>query len=321
MNHNSGSEKDSFSLMAIDRDNRLCYLKSGDDKWTKLKNPSSYIDDIIVYKGNFYVVDRYGETMKFDSSFNETTVASRFSGGGKRKKRLVESGGQLFLVDYSSDFGKDASREIKIYRLDEKQYEWIEVHTLGDRIFFAVNDCCFSVSSCDFGDKYGRGNCIYYVKGSMYFDDEDSDDDFGMCGCCCPLDDDDVISYPISNYDDKTNESGSKSGGGGVISTSISNGDHRINASTSKSGGVREEQAVDRYKGVFDDNTCVFTIEDGKLGSLLSFLDYAEILWPPPSWLKGEDQPHPHVHLMVNEQNILETLFGIAFASFVLVNG
>lgn len=25
--------------------------------------------------------------------------------------------------------------------------------------------------------------------------------------------------------------------------------------------------------------------------------------------------------LMVNEQNILETLFGIAFASFVLVNG
>uniref|UniRef100_A0A0V0IC28 Putative ovule protein n=1 Tax=Solanum chacoense TaxID=4108 RepID=A0A0V0IC28_SOLCH len=327
MNHNAGSEKDSFSLMAIDRDNRLCYLKSGNDKWTKLKNYSSYIDDIIVYKGNFHAVDRYGETMKFDSSFNETTVASRFygetmkfdssfnetvasrfSGGGKRKKRLVESGGQLFLVDYSSDFGKDASREIKIYRLDEKQYEWIEVHTLGDRIFFAVNDCCFSVSSRDFGDKYGRGNCIYYVKGSMYFDDEDSDDDFGMCGCCCPLDDDDVISYPISNYDDKTNESGSKSGGGGVISASISNGDHRINASTSKSGGVREEQAVDRYKGVFDDNTCVFTIEDGKLGSLLSFLDYAEILWPPPSWLNGEDQPHPHVHeiaeslLSINKQ-------------------
>lgn len=314
MNHNGGSEKDSFSLMAIDRDNRLCYLNSGNDKWTKLKNSSSYIDDIIVYKGNFHAVDRYGETMKFDSSFSETTVASRFYGettkidssfdeevasrlsGGKKKKRLVESGGQLFLVDKSSDFGKDASHEIKIYRLDEKQYEWIEVHTLGDRIFFAVSDCCFSVSSRDFGDKYGRGNCLYYAKGSMYFNDEDSDDDFGMCGCCCPLDDDvvggDEISYPISNYGD---------------STSISNGDHRINASTSKSGEV----VVDRYKGVFDDNTYVFTIEDGKLGSLLSSLDYAEILWPPPSWLNGEDEPHPHDHVSLQSCFIFLKVFGL----------
>ncbi|XP_055806594.1 F-box protein SKIP23 [Solanum dulcamara] len=304
-NHNAGSQRDSFSLMAIDRSDLLCYLKSGDDKWTTLKDASSYIDDIIVYKGNFYAVDRYGDTMKFDSSFNETAVASRFSDGGRRKKRLVESGGQLFLVDSSSDLGKDVSREIKMYQLDEEQNEWIEVHTLNDGIYFAVNDCCFSVSSRDFGDKYCRGNCIYYVKGRVYYDDEDSDDDIGMCGCCCAFGDDDLdpvvagddeISYPISNNNDQTNESGRKSGCDDLISASISNDDHKMNASSSKSGGVREEQAVDRYKGVLDDNTCVFTIEDGKLGSLLSSLDYAEILWPPPSWLNGEDQTPPHAH-------------------------
>ncbi|XP_049381406.1 probable F-box protein At1g65740 [Solanum stenotomum] len=53
-------------------------------------------------------------------------------------------------------------KEIKIYRLDEEQHEWIAVHTLGDRIFFVGDDCCFSVSSSDFGDQC-RGNCIYYV--------------------------------------------------------------------------------------------------------------------------------------------------------------
>lgn len=299
-NHNAGSERNSFSLMAIDRYDLLCYLKSGSEKWTKLKSASFYIDDIIVYKRNFYVVDRYGETMKFDSSFNETVVASRLSDGVRRKKRLVESEGQLFLVDSSSDVGRNTSIEIKMYRLDEEQNEWIEVHTLGDQIFFAVNDCCFSVSSRHFGDQYCRGNCIYYVNGSVYYDDEDSDDDMGMCGCCCGFNDDgggpvagdDESSYPISN---DINDSGSKSGGDDVSSTSVSNYDHTINVSGSKSGGLKDEQLqAERYKGVFDDNTGVFTIEDGKLGSVLSSLDHAEILWPPPSWLNGEDQPPSH---------------------------
>ncbi|KAK4368180.1 hypothetical protein RND71_011972 [Anisodus tanguticus] len=378
----------SFSLMAIDRNDKLCYMKSGDEKLTIIKKASSYIDDIIVYKGNFYFVDLYGETMKFNTSFNETMVASRLSDGG-RKKRLVESGGQLFLVDSSSDVGKNSNVEIKVYGLDEEQSKWIEVQTLGDRIFFAVNDCCFSVSSRDFGEC--RGNCIYYVNRGVYYDYEDSDDDM-MCYCCYGCSDDDrpvagddhEISYPISNDDHKINDYGSKSGGDGVISTNISNDDHKISDaggkssgdndvtstsndhkindsgsksggdgeistsisnddhkisdaggkssgdndviststsndshkisdSGSKSGGVREEQLVDRYEGVFDQNTGVFTIEDGKLGSLLSFLDYAEFLWPPPSWLNRDAPSDAHVSFQILFCFILQKFMHIQY--------
>ncbi|XP_070049355.1 putative F-box protein At5g60060 [Nicotiana tomentosiformis] len=295
-NHAGSDQTNNFSLMAIDRGDMLCYLKSGDMKWTRLKYASCHM----------VAVDRYGETIKFDSSFNETNVASRLCDGG-RKKRLVESCGHLFLVDTILGVDKNTNAacpdlnivEIKMYRLDEEQHEWIEVFTLGDRIFFACNDCCFSVSSHDFGDC--RGNCIYYVNGGEYYDDE-SDDDLG-CGCCCGFSDDDnrptigddmIYNSSISDDDHKIYDSGSKSGDG-VISTSISNDDHEINVSGSKSGGPSEE-LVHRYEGLFDQNTCVFTVEDGKLGSLLSFLEYAEILWPPPSWLTRQDQAPSDSH-------------------------
>ncbi|OIT27768.1 f-box protein skip23 [Nicotiana attenuata] len=280
-----GSKTNSFCLMAITREDHLCYLKSGDEMWTKLKDASFKIVDIIVYKGNFYAVDRYGETIMFDSSFNETKVASKLCDGG-RKKRLVESCGQLFLVGMVLDVDKKSEGigpfpfnpkedpssfnplEIKVYRLDEEQHEWIEVHTLDDRIFFAGDDCCFSVSSRDFGEDY-RGNCIYYANGYISLDilreyvdrnkDDDSDDE-GGCDCCRLFIRDEYAPF----Y-----------------------GGHDNNGSKS---GVLSEELIQRYKGLHRHNTGVFTIEDGKLGSLYSCLEYADIFWPPPSWLKRKDQ-------------------------------
>ncbi|OIS98264.1 PREDICTED: F-box protein SKIP23-like [Nicotiana attenuata] len=301
LTNHAESETNNFSIMAIDRGDSLYYINLGDEKWTRLKNASCFIVDIIVYKGNFYAVDRYGETIKFDNSFNETNVASRLSYGG-RKKRLVESCGQLFLVDTILGVDKNTNAacpdwnivEIKMYRLDEEQHEWIEVVTLGDRILFACNDCCFSVSSHDFDDC--RGNCIYYVNGWEYYDDE-SDDDLG-CGCCCGFNDDDnrptigddmTYNSSVSDDDHKIYDFDSKSGDD-AIRSSISYDNHKINDSSSKSG------LVHGYEGLFDQNTCVFNVEDGKLGSLLSFLEYAEILWPPPYWLTRQDQAHSDSH-------------------------
>ncbi|XP_049387056.1 F-box protein SKIP23-like [Solanum stenotomum] len=234
-----------FSLLAISIwDNLLCF-KSGDEKWTALKDRSAKIVDIIVYRGDFYAVDTYGETIMYDpSSFNETNVSSNvkrlsssiFNGWGS-KKRLVESGGELFLVDMFLDtdvktelHGSQPSwkspKEIKIYRLDEEQHEWIAVHTLGDRIVFAGDDCCFSVSSSDFGDQC-RGNCIYYVNGGI------------------------VVN---------------------ILGNDLS------------------EEVKLRYKGLHGQHTGIITLQDGKLGSLISFLEYADIFWPPSSWLYTGDR-------------------------------
>ncbi|KAH0775999.1 hypothetical protein KY290_007410 [Solanum tuberosum] len=220
--------------------------QSGDDDWTTLKDLThSKIVDISVFKGNFYAVDTYGETIMYDPfSFNKTNVSSTvkilssslFNKWGS-KKRLVESGGELFLVDMFLDTdvktelqGSGPSRnnpmEIKIYRLDEEQHQWIRVHTLGDRIFFAGDDCCFSVSSSGFGDQC-RGNCIYYKNGDIIVD---------------------ILGNDLS------------------------------------------EEVKLRYKGLHGHHTGIFSLQDGKLGSLLSFLKYADIFWPPPSWLFTEDQ-------------------------------
>ncbi|KAH0711774.1 hypothetical protein KY289_007733 [Solanum tuberosum] len=227
--------------------------QSEDEKWTTLKDPTSKIVDISVYKGNFYAVDTYGETIMYDPLFNQTIVSSTvniFNEWGS-KKRLVESGGELFLVDMFLDtdvktelHGSQPSwkcpKEIKVYRLDEEQHEWIAVHTLGDQIFFAGDDCCFSVSSSDFGDQC-RGNCIYYVNGGIIVN----------------------MSRRPPKYYDYDFE------------------DYLVR-------GLSEEVKL-RYKGLHRHHTGIFSLQDGKLGSLLSFLEYADIFWPPPSWLFTDD--------------------------------
>ncbi|KAK4337927.1 hypothetical protein RND71_042414 [Anisodus tanguticus] len=204
-------------------DDLFC-LKSGDEKWTRLEDfGSRNIADIIVYKGNFYSVNQNGETMKYDpSSFNETNVCSTINYDANKvssslfnewgsKKRLVESCGQLFLVDMfldmdvkrelrSSDPSWFIPMEIKIHRLDDVLREWIAVHTLDDRIFFAGDDCCFS------GELP-----------SNYYDDDFEEDFFG--GCLYSDDDDydvDGGGVKLSTNDDKIdrNDIGSKSSSG-----------------------------------------------------------------------------------------------------------
>ncbi|XP_049370754.1 F-box protein SKIP23-like [Solanum verrucosum] len=253
------NQTNQFSVMATSIFDHLLCFKSGDEKWTTLKDPTSKIVDISVYKENFYVVDTYGETIMYDpSSFNETNVSSNVKGlsssifnGWGSKKRLVESGGELFLVDMFLDtdvktelHGSQPSwkcpKEIKVYRLDEEQHEWIAVHTLGDQIFFAGDDCCFSVSSSDFGDQC-RGNCIYYVNGGITVNMRISPPKY--------------YAYGFEDY---------------LVC------------------GLSKEVKL-RYKGLHGHHTGIFSLQDGKLGSLLSFLEYADILWPPPSWLFTDD--------------------------------
>ncbi|KAL3324002.1 hypothetical protein AABB24_038265 [Solanum stoloniferum] len=66
-----------FSLMAITVQDHLLCFKSEDENWTTLKDASSKIVDISVYKGNFYAVDTYGETIMYDPVlFNQTNVSS-----------------------------------------------------------------------------------------------------------------------------------------------------------------------------------------------------------------------------------------------------
>ncbi|KAM1810105.1 hypothetical protein ACFX12_026911 [Malus domestica] len=77
---------------------KLGFVRSGDEKWTHVDEQNSHYDDIIVYKGQCYVVDRCGTISWVNSDLNVIQFSPPLFGLGGRK-HLVESCGDLFLVD------------------------------------------------------------------------------------------------------------------------------------------------------------------------------------------------------------------------------
>jgi hypothetical protein len=93
-------------------------------------------------------------------------VAKDVHGGGGDIKFLVESEGELLLVDvyepffYSVVAYKDALK-IDVFRLDEKEKKWVKLPSLGDRILFLGNGGSFSTSASDL--YVAKGNCVIFM--------------------------------------------------------------------------------------------------------------------------------------------------------------
>ncbi|MCI15244.1 F-box protein, partial [Trifolium medium] len=106
-------------------------------------------------------------------------VAKDVHGKGRGDiKFLVESEGELLLVDVYESFDlayKDALK-INVFRLDEKEKEWVKLPSLGDRILFLGNGCSFS--TCDSDLCVAKGNCVIFM--------EDVFDNYKLCesGMC-----------------------------------------------------------------------------------------------------------------------------------------
>ncbi|XP_031388071.1 F-box protein At2g26160-like [Punica granatum] len=168
--------KDTVAI-AITKDGNLCYWKQGQESWSNItddRGEASRYDDIILYKGQFYVVDNLGTVSWIDSSIRVVQFSPPMCGGGNRK-HLVESGGDIIVIDrynlqttYPDNYRGPRSDEavnFKVYRLDQKWGKWEEVRNLGDVVFFLGTSCSFSVSVQDIDGC--PGNCIYFVEGEM----------------------------------------------------------------------------------------------------------------------------------------------------------
>ncbi|WCJ32753.1 hypothetical protein M5689_014156 [Euphorbia peplus] len=176
------------AILAIFHEGKLGYLKFGDEMWTLLDETNFEYDDIIEYKGQFYVVDRKGTVSWIDSSLRLIQYAPCLFGCGLQKN-LVESCGDLYIVDRYlegesrtgqhfevPEAGAGRTRryricspnavDFKVYKLDEEWGTWVDVKCLGDRIFVLGVDCSFSVS-CD-ELVGGEGNCIYFTDDDDY---------------------------------------------------------------------------------------------------------------------------------------------------------
>ncbi|KAL5063622.1 hypothetical protein RYX36_025359 [Vicia faba] len=158
----------------IFEEGKLGIMKHGDKKWKRVDDKNFYNGDVIVFKGQFYVTDRWGTISWIDVSSLRLIQYSPPLCGFGNKKHLVESCGSLYVVDryYESSEniwrnygGRRRERDevvecFKIYKLDEEWGKWVDVKNLSDRAFILGQSCNFSVSTKELIGY--EGNCIYY---------------------------------------------------------------------------------------------------------------------------------------------------------------
>lgn len=153
---------------------KLGFMKYGDDKWTLVDDKNFFYDDVIVFKGQFYVTDKWGTISWVDTSSLKLVQFSPPLCGFGNKKHLLESCGSLYVVDrffesepprrrnYVGPANRDAAVEyFKVHKLDEEWGTWVDVKNLGDRAFVLGNSCSFSVKANDLTGY--QGNCIYFT--------------------------------------------------------------------------------------------------------------------------------------------------------------
>ncbi|KAK2632888.1 hypothetical protein EUGRSUZ_L00945 [Eucalyptus grandis] len=166
---------DELEVYSIGEEGRLAYWKYGDENWTYLddQHGCSYAD-IIVYEGKVCVIDQSGMVSLIDSSFRtlQKFSPSIYTGGGgcSNYKYLVVSGGDLYVVHrgidvYTDDYLDPRFKEtfgFRVYRLDRRCGEWVDVGSLGDMAFFLGKHCSYAISMHELGGC--NANCIYFME-------------------------------------------------------------------------------------------------------------------------------------------------------------
>jgi hypothetical protein len=150
---------DECTVFVIFHGGKLAFAKFGDEEWTFVDD--GIHDDIIVYKGQLYVVCRLGIVSRIEYPFSNLVQFSPRLHGSICHKHLVESCGDLYVVDRHAYLGRLHTFDIKVYKLDAERGQWDSVKSLGDRAFVLGTASSFSVSAQEF---FGyQGNCIYFT--------------------------------------------------------------------------------------------------------------------------------------------------------------
>jgi hypothetical protein len=74
-------------------------LKSGDENWKVFSDMSAKWEDMCLFKGWLYVVNKIGQTFMIGPDSSVQVVAKPLVDGGRGIKFLWESEGDLFLED------------------------------------------------------------------------------------------------------------------------------------------------------------------------------------------------------------------------------
>ncbi|XP_061998354.1 F-box protein At4g35733-like [Rosa rugosa] len=160
-----------FVVFMIYRGGKLAVMRYGDESWIRVDENNSHYDDLIVYKGQCYVVDKWGTISWISQALQVIQYSPPLCGFGAHK-HLVECCGGLCVVDRY--LGSEPQRkfnyihcdgevvDFKVYRLDEEWATWVNVTNLGDQVIILSYDGAFSVSTRDFPGV--KGNCIMFTE-------------------------------------------------------------------------------------------------------------------------------------------------------------
>ncbi|KAL6220766.1 hypothetical protein ACLB2K_008522 [Fragaria x ananassa] len=154
----------------------VCFVRVGDEKLTNVDEQNSDYHDIIIYKGQCYVVDNWGTISWVNSALEVIQFAPPIC-GSDGQKHLVKSCGDLCVVIkylaevtpqgnrtfmYPHQENEDAEAiDFKVYKRDQEWGKWVDVKDLGDRVFVLSNDVSFSVSTKEFAGV--KVNCIFFI--------------------------------------------------------------------------------------------------------------------------------------------------------------
>ncbi|KAI8569553.1 hypothetical protein RHMOL_Rhmol02G0287200 [Rhododendron molle] len=172
----SPSSKDNYALMVIYEGFRsLCFWKSGDKAWTKIKTSGYFFMDITYYKRKFYSISHEGTLFVCDVWGCDPTVASIVGliltdiDRPGNHPYIVESEGELLIVVgegnyYRADYG---TKEFRVFKVDLKDLAWAEeLHSLGDNALFVGHNSSISVRASNFQGI--KPSCIYYTGDYIY---------------------------------------------------------------------------------------------------------------------------------------------------------
>jgi hypothetical protein len=148
----------------------IALLSYGDDECsTDIPYMSApYIRDVCVFKGRMYVVQEHSiETVTVGPEDLSVELVAKYmhNEGYPDRRFLVESQGELYLVDVHECFIFEVTFEdaltINVFRLHEKEKEWVKLRSLGDKVLFLGDGCSFFGSASDL--CVAEGNCVIFM--------------------------------------------------------------------------------------------------------------------------------------------------------------
>ncbi|XP_003609991.3 probable F-box protein At1g44080 [Medicago truncatula] len=124
---------------AFHEDGKFCVSNIGYNNSILEDDENRIYNDIILYMGKIYVIDKSGIIFWINCSSIKLVRSSPSLNNDGSKKRLVEARGSLFVVEmYFRRTAMNTCKlvmDISVLKIDEESSRWLRVTYLGDVLF------------------------------------------------------------------------------------------------------------------------------------------------------------------------------------------